>query len=261
MMKVKQNIKQTRSLDYKQVRGDLFVFSYSVKTEYPKAPLFSGKTTTSNEQGFVLKENLDEFIATGANLKTEDQYAIASPEFLEFRRTCISGLDKKEEDQARKTLSRKKYFDSLESGIVIRGDGDMMFDLDDNPLPIAIYFDYIMAHMDNTNYDLEKAVEILKKNPQVRFIKQDRWCDTIIEPIPSYNASEERNQCITFVFSPTSEQAKAMWNIQKRHKYPGTERFRAVFELDLLGLRSGGAAKFKTFLGEYGEGSDQSDKD
>ena len=158
--------------------------------------------------------------------------------------------------------SPNKAFDDY---IKINGDNDfvirddyfnsrMMFDIDGNVLPVAIHCDYIDAHMSNASYDLEKALEILRKNPDVHFIdRRGSFTDPVIEEIPYYNVDDKRTHFLHFIFSPTKEQVNQMWKLQQtlKEKYPSTAKHQAIFELDILGLRKGGAAKFDTYLGEY----------
>ncbi len=121
-------------------------------------------------------------------------------------------------------------------------------------LPVAIQFDYIMARMHDGCYDLEKAAAVLSKDPRVKFLPGERSysrddVDSPIKRIPSYNATSGQTQYIPFLFSPTAEDSIRMWDqmVSYRTQYPSTTNFQAIWDLDLLGLRKAGAARYDGF--------------
>lgn len=123
---------------------------------------------------------------------------------------------------------------------------NMLFDVFGWPLPIAISFDYLNGMVDNVNYDLKRLVPFLQTNPQIRPIVEKGYTEgTIkIDNIPYYNCTEGRAKFVKFWFCPTAEQMVSLWDMAKslNAKYPSTELRRAVFELDLIGLRKEGIA-------------------
>ena len=126
----------------------------------------------------------------------------------------------------------------------------MVFNGEGQPVPVAILFSYINAQMDNLAYDLKKAVAILKARDDIRFVQRGRHATADdIQAIPGYNQSDGRTLCISFVWMPSVEDYRRMWDgcLTIGGKYPMTNRYRAVFEHDLLGLRRGGAARFRDF--------------
>lgn len=148
---------------------------------------------------------------------------------------------------------------SLDGLVNIDSMSHMVFDRHGEPLPQALVLDYLKGNLDNGHYDLKKAVAILRGNPRVRFIDENRYRDewvffgendNPVMAIPAYNMSESRDAYIAILWRPTHDEYRAMWEKcrQMEPKYPSTANARAIFELDLLGLRAGGAALFDDFF-------------
>lgn len=133
----------------------------------------------------------------------------------------------------------------------------MLFDRHGEPLPVGVMFDYINGRITDRVYDLKKLVEILLARDDVHVYRSDNHVDInsrattveeAIKTIPYYN-SDCGNDSVCFSWQPSLEEYRLVWKTAKslNPRYPSTEIHRAVFELDILGLRSGGAAKFKGF--------------
>lgn len=123
-------------------------------------------------------------------------------------------------------------------------------------LPVAIHFGYISEYMDNAHYDLKKVFEILGQNQNVTIIAENyRPCDAHIAEtpdeaiynIPYYNATQTTNMAMSFLWSPTVEEYRTLMDFLDKSGKTYTERAWAIFELDMLGLRAGGAALFNKF--------------
>ena len=124
-------------------------------------------------------------------------------------------------------------------------------DADGKYLPVAVHCDYISAGFRNGKYDLQKAVEILQKRDDIKFLKQSRYGtreDEVIESVPSYNSDKGCTSCITFVWQANvADYRKVMDAAGAR----GTLDFhKAMFDTDILGLQKGGASKYKDFYEE-----------
>lgn len=103
------------------------------------------------------------------------------------------------------------------------------------PFPQAMYFNYMSGKIDNAHYDLDRVIEILSKRTDI--------FNLIIKDIPYYNSQPGRDKQIEFVWVPTREDMITIWEYcRKAEDY--VDSYRAIFELDLLGLRKAGAAKF-----------------
>lgn len=147
---------------------------------------------------------------------------------------------------------RPGIFDYLVAGgdpsNVLRTDGwNQFYSLDDEIVPTAVWFDYIDAHIDNSRYDLAKLVDILRTREDVEFFdggERQYWKVDADRPeiksIPSYNAEGGRTQYAPFFWLPSLE-------VMKLLEADMSNRYKTIFEQDLLGLRAGGAAKFEGF--------------
>jgi hypothetical protein len=131
-------------------------------------------------------------------------------------------------------------------GIFLRDDDSchMIFDVNNEPLPVAVRFDYIDGNMRNGSYDLAKALDILNARDDIYIIHN-------IESVPYYNRSSSCSSCISFLWRPSVEDYRKMWDRCKKidKKYASCRMHQAIFEEDLLGLRAGGAAKYDEHYG------------
>lgn len=121
----------------------------------------------------------------------------------------------------------------------------MLFDMSGQPLPVAMPFGYIDGRICDGRYDLERLVEHLRADPRVRFMNEA----SPLHLVPYYNVSPGCSQHVPFVFSPTAQDMQNLWPVmcQKNRKYPSVARYEAMFELDVLGLRAAGIARFAGF--------------
>lgn len=204
------------------------------------------KVLGSESQGIISQAILEKHISEGADFTSD--LSLVSDETLE-------GIRRRGWSYEADEWGIQKPYDYIKSGKkghLVRFDhgAHMLYDASGKVLPVGLFFEYISAYMDNKHYNLERAVEILKKNPNVD-LQERRWGDGYIDNIPSYNASQGRDRCISFWWAPTTEEYRQLWTKCKELKgqYPSTNRYRAVFECDLLGLREGGAALHDTFYG------------
>jgi hypothetical protein len=82
-------------------------------------------------------------------------------------------------------------------------------DVRGKPVPAAMYFTYLDGGFSSDEYDLEAVAEVLAANPEIEFITQDRWEKPApITKIPYYNASDERDRQVQFIWRPSDD----TWN-------------------------------------------------
>lgn len=225
--------------------------------DQPSLPQLEYKLSRDIEEGITTVALLDSFLKGKASkLEAQQVYAV-KPELLDAVRTL--GFSEAME-QYGQSLSLTPFSDLSANGVegfsMIRIDtsSHMVFDLDEVSLPVAMHFDYMNGFMKDGAYNLEKALELLQADPRVRFAadlpKSKGGKETpFIQNVPSYNARNGSSQFLSFWFMPTAEDAKRLWEKQLSYKtkYPSTTARQAVFDLDVLGLRAGGAAKYKDF--------------
>lgn len=133
---------------------------------------------------------------------------------------------------------------TLADVLVAKTSDHSLYYLDGRVFPQPIHGSYMQGRFDNATYDLDKAVEILSARDDVRFNTEAEraWGENKhIVTIPSYNADCCRTTTLDFYWTPTQEQAQ---RLQDSSDY---EKFKLVFEEDMLGLRAGGAARFKNY--------------
>lgn len=118
----------------------------------------------------------------------------------------------------------------------------------DEIYPVGMHLNYIEARLDNEKYDLPKALKILEGRSDVRIFKESG--SKGIDPIPYYNASDERNECIEAFYMPTHEMANQLWKVCKQldKRFASCRFEEAIDVVDALGLIEGGAMREKYVL-------------
>jgi len=118
-------------------------------------------------------------------------------------------------------------------------DSHMLFDENDQPYPCAMYFDYINGRVDNGQFFLKTALNILQRRDDVEHAHVMR--------IPYYNAETYCDEAVEFLWQPTAEDYRAVWEqCQKVDKrFPSTKmHHKALRSLDIFGLISGNANRY-----------------
>lgn len=227
------------------------------------------KPTTSVSEGITSPAGLSSFRNGAASLPEffKNQSAVlGNPELVETLRTY--GYLNDEFREGLREITNTPYTRwaaggaKIEDIILFEGGAHMCHDWQGVPLACAMPFNYIEAQLHNGSYDLKKALEILKKRTDIRFYAQDRWSKAEeIQMIPGYNQTERNTECISFVWMPLREDYLRMWSRAQGYggtSHPSCNRYRAVFDEDLLGLRAGGSAKFLSFYGRVSDEEEES---
>lgn len=242
----------TYELCYKELEPGLAAYRLTTSTtsEGKKVPKpFATKVGTQVIEGLAATTSLEAFSKGRAQAiqNLEGNFVIVDESFPEKART--RGYHEATENLA----YRQDYYTAfVEEGValerLIRFDygNYLIYDRHNGMLPVARYFDYMHGHIHNGRYDLQKALEVLRANPSVRFVphsRSDRGEPDSILQIPYYNCDSSHSAHLSFFFSPTLEQEQAIWAKQQSYKahYPSTQWHRAVEDLDLLGLKAAGA--------------------
>jgi len=241
----------TKKVEYANVSDDIVIYRITAETKTnssdPSVHVTEGITSTGNvdqlKKGFAPRY--------GARLVA----AIGTPEFKKHIRQFGWMNDKIYAfiDEVTSAPFAKFELGGVEpSDIVFIEDySHEMHDFEMKPLPVAIKFDYMNGCMDNTRYNLQKAIDILKARADIRFAEDSHYVGDAasILNIPGYNCDGKRNRYISFVWMPEVEDYRAL---QKRCKeiggnYTSGNKFQAAFDLDIFGLRGGGAAKYEKY--------------
>jgi hypothetical protein len=102
--------------------------------------------------------------------------------------------------------------------------------------------------MDCLHYHLDKAIEILSKRPDVRLVPAERWHGEGFVHTSGYSSD-----CIVFDWVPDAETYQKVFALAKtfarsdKYGMGSDDLRRACFDLDVFGMRAGGAAKYGTY--------------
>lgn len=255
------DVRVERSLSYIQVEGDLYAYKLTYTHRLPESTpgSISVNYKDKESQGFAKLSALQDFLDNKVDdLVKETGLHLVKAEFLQMaqKESYVTAIE-------HYAPLSKPYYEFAQSEVppdlVVRIDhsGYMLFDRHGNVLPTAMYFNYMCGQMGEDTYDLDLAVEILSKDLRIATVdpstRRGDICETKLRyyDIPYYNSEPGRTKTLSFTFSPTKEDMVVLWEKAKSlsTKYPSTEFHRAVFELDMLGLRAAGAAKHDSFYG------------
>lgn len=91
---------------------------------------------------------------------------------------------------------------------------DSLYDINGEVLPRAIFFNFSSSNgsMHNGRFNLNKVLDKIKDNADIRFLKE---CDKNIDSIPYWAAVEGYNEFLKFIFMPTKEQYKYIFDNKK----------------------------------------------
>lgn len=154
---------------------------------------------------------------------------------------------------------------AIERLVRVESSSHMLFDRNGLALPTPVFYGHNDGRMTSKTYDLEAVAQLLLSRPDVQiFPRSQDWrqepdyagtATTVKEAIvdgPSYDEEDESYQAIHFAYRPSVEDYRKIWDqcLSYRGQHPSTERHRAVFDLDMLGLRAAGAALTDGYYGD-----------
>lgn len=123
--------------------------------------------------------------------------------------------------------------------VVIEWDSGMAYDRAGRILPVAVSFSYYDTDIDESHYDLPELIKILSKRTDVKLGNPKALPPGLFE-IPYYNAHRGHTQSVEFTWVPSQEVYEKLWSRcqELNPKYPSVEFQRAVFDLDILGIKT-----------------------
>ncbi len=256
-----------QTLEHKELAPGVSAFKLTraIVVEGEPPAWFASMLKTVNRHGLAKTSAVKSF-ARGASedLVGNTSYLLASQEYLSLVQQA--GFCAPHEDKDMLAQMQAVNADPLnppEGWAVVRVDhsSNMLFDMQDHPMPIGLHFDYMSGNVRDGAYDLPRLVEHLKQNPQVRPLQGQT--DIKVVPVPYYNVSAGCHSYVAFLFAPAQEQMQLMWDKAQtlNKKYPSTALHQAIFDLDLLGLRAAGIARGESFWDtkEDGPGAEEQD--
>jgi len=142
-------------------------------------------------------------------------------------------------------LDSSKLFDTI---LLVSGWDNSITDLNGNVLPQAMHINYIDGPLDNKNYNLPKALQILEARDDI-MLKANRYYygndasegNKYIQEIEHYNQDEGRTHYIEAVWTPSAEDyIKVLEEYDTKKHYC---KAAALFALDILGLSAAKAVE------------------
>lgn len=214
--------------------------------------------------GFAYREDIEDYLQNKTTLQaiTQKEITYLSDESLLFLKTnnfgeFLSGYSKSDSNLKPDEIWTKLALGEITVANLYFVDyaNYEIFDLDMNPLPVALNFDYIEGRMHNGCYDLKKALEVLKQNKKVVPVHRYRYLsnqDFEAQAVPSYNASIEHTEYLSFKYVFDTEEYRRVLAHKlsaENSKLTGSDKlYAAMLELDVLGLRAAGAAKVTKYF-------------
>lgn len=211
------------------------------------------------EQGIVGEENLIR-LTRGEPLSPSPLVMIDDDGLLEL---SIYGF--RSQRVTDKTLTSADPFDRIKSGkakahniVEIDAKRLMIFEpgmrsksFTGLALPVAMYFGYSNANLDDEHYDLDALVRFLMQQPGVLVTAQRGHVEAAtprrarssydaIYNIASCDQTWNRRKCISVCWIPTKQAYREVW---KKAQEKDEDMYRAALDIDVLGLRQSGAAK------------------
>ena len=271
-------------LDVLRIDQNLSVFR-QISTETVETNTGSMKAPTEPKitevEGLIDDKNLS-FLKKGRPFKTVTKYVVMTPAMREcfatnhFSRAWDHPLAKTDIVRGKGLFDHFKNGGTADDLVIMDTSAHMLFDRHGEVLPTGILFDYIAAgRISNRNYHLDKVAEILLARPDVdvwahqggfnsdkpaeirdaatsKKTGECKLAETVEEAlftIPYYNAERGRTHTMYFLWKPSVEDYRKLWEACKATKttYPSTNMHQCIFELDMLGLRGGGAAKHNDY--------------
>lgn len=207
-----------------------------------------GSLPNSRTTGITATADVQRFLAGECGeLRADPHWRIVSPDYLQMAQQ--QGYLEAESDldlEPALAAANQAPLAMPEGWSVARNDfsKNLLFGADGNPLPVAIRFDGIIGMMNDRCYDIPRLVDYLSQHPQVHPSKLSDPARLEIETCSGYAARLGFKLQTSFVFVPSVLQMHQLWAQAQQidPSYPSTALYKAIFELDLLGVRAQGLA-------------------
>jgi hypothetical protein len=233
-MKREISYQLTRVIDSILLEGDIYAYCEQ---------LFKNGEIMGEMQGIASKEALESVLGSEDipiyEINVPEKYdnrakiSLYKSNFLEvyrknlYNRSNYDLFEKENIDKPYTYILENGYNDSVKLLALYHGN-DNLYDLKANLQPKAIYFGYIDARVNNQTYDLNALLKLLKSRSDIVWIDGDDK----IKAIPHYNAEEDRNQFLEFIWTPNAEDFKTVKNaICNPH-----ESFYSIIIKDIFGM-------------------------
>lgn len=245
-----------RTVEYANVADNVAAYRVTNKIVITRKRGHNGKLRCEDlvrvDCGFGSVTGIKEFLAGRVEIIPEPEgpfsFSMVNSQYLEILK--LQGWLSLPEDPERKRIFEgmaeiKDPLAHLERGLgsetIIKFAGaNIVFDLNDKPLPVAMMIGDGMYMSLSLDYDEDMVHKILKERNDVSV----------------YKAPYGKK---VFVWNPSVKDYRLMWDRCKSlegasiYSLGSLKKYHAIFDLDLLGLRAGGASKYDEFLGRLSE--------
>lgn len=258
-------------LDTRLVAPGIYAFKHSVKTRVvAQEGVMRGSRPAADptvQQGFIDEDNLKKLVGGRSWSKLDGVFAVTA-EGREILRRRGQVMDDKDADRKRlRDATTLPVFDAFADGRLTPADlyradkatGEAFSVLDGKVLPKAVHFDYIEARMSNAAYDLDRAAaHLLGREDIWMFPAKNTWWrepvfsrraapgDDVVLDVDGINSEPGRDKYLRFTWAPSQEAYEIIAGAERQNGMRAN-RFKTIFDRDLLGLRACGAALCEDF--------------
>lgn len=240
-----------QDVQYAVLDGTFCVFKHTTLSRQESGAETSFENCKPNWsiQGFAELKSIERFLEGGSSsIGKLGDLTYQPPYILQMARERGFVAAAQASEQASELVFDLFEKDELDLAGITRWDvrSHMLFDRFGEVLPTGVFFDYMHGNLRDGAYALEKVVKLLSGRRGVIPLAGEKLA---IEAVPHYNSEYGCRAHVSFIFQPTLEEMRAMWAKMKElnKAFPSTAGHLAIFELDLLGLRKGGAAKYENY--------------
>lgn len=240
-----------QDVQYAVLDGTFCVFKHTTLSRQESGAETSFENCKPNWsiQGFAELKSIERFLEGGSSsIGKLGDLTYQPPHILQMARERGFVAAAQASEQPSELVFDLFEKDELDLAGITRWDArsHMLFDRFGEVLPTGVFFDYMHGNLRDGAYDLEKVVKLLSGREGVIPLAGEKLA---IEAVPHYNSEYGCRAGVSFIFQPTLEEMRAMWAKMKElnKAFPSTAGHLAIFELDLLGLRKGGAAKYGNY--------------
>lgn len=247
-----------RTFEYMDIGNGIAIYRFISSSLAAKCPKVLGKHTGEETIGFPQFCSLVDAqkmaagkLASAKNPFEKHSYVyFANDELMQAINKYFVGSD--ELVEAAKICEKVDLWEAAKTGdvniVLFNGWDNSWKDVAEKFIPQAIAYSYMNGNMDNSAYQLDKVLEVLRDDSRItfrdferrRYNKQEAL--DVVQPIPYYNTSERRSAQLGFIFSPTVDDMLKIneWidqNKDKKEVVWSRMKYRAIEELDLLGIK------------------------
>ena len=214
--------------------------------------------TTGVREGVVETGVVADYLA-GKAVEIDNKYVWCSPAELDvarldgfhgFYRTVFDNQKTKRPSLFEQCTLNPQ--DALHSLVRVDHSSHMLFDVQEQPFPVAMVYDYVQNRISESDYDLQAVArtlllrtDVLVMNASAKGLRRNeeyysRWERALypqeaIMNIPSYNCEEGRTQSVEFIWQPRLDDYRNIWDTVKNNQYPSSrlrEQALSIFGLE-----------------------------